>query len=234
MTNPYFDNGPFMTFKSAEIPKVEVNDPIFGLQDYSDWAQSVTPDGGIIVKPSERFKQWMINNNPQPVDIVPPPVEEELPVPEETKQDSTKEVKFSSKSEWANRLADAYRKLGVSENGIKNLIAKNALESNWGRSTQGKYNYGNITTGGSWKGSYVNGRDKDANGNPIRSKFRSYNSLEEFAADEVEFLTRLYDFDDSDDIDTFANKLKGQNKGKRHYAEARNYKSVLKSVYKNV
>jgi hypothetical protein len=31
--------------------------------------------------------------------------------------------------------------------------------------------------------------------------------LEEFAADEVAFLSRLYDFNDNDDIDTFLSKL---------------------------
>ena len=61
------------------------------------------------------------------------------------------------KNDWVKQLSQAYRSIGVSENGIRNLIAKNALESNWGKSTQGRYNYGNITTGSSWKGDYVNG-----------------------------------------------------------------------------
>lgn len=141
---------------------------------------------------------------------------------------------FKSKNEWASALAQAYRNLGVSENGIKNLIAKNALESNWGKSTQGKFNYGNITTGSSWKGNYVNGHDHDAKGNPIRSKFRSYNSLEEFAQNEVDFLKKLYDFDDRDDINTFLDKLQGKNKGHRHYAESPKYKSSVKSVYNSI
>lgn len=139
-----------------------------------------------------------------------------------------------SKNTWVTQLSEAYRKLGVSENGIRNLIAKNALESGWGKSAQGKYNYGNITTGASWKGAYVNGRDHDANGNPVRHNFRSYNSMEEFAADEVNFLKRLYDFDDKDDIDTFTYKLKGGNKGKRNYAEDRNYAAKVKSVYQKI
>lgn len=135
------------------------------------------------------------------------------------------------KNEWVKQLSDAYRKIGVSENGIRNLIAKNGLESNWGKSAQGRYNYGNITTGSSWKGDYVNGHDHDAKGNPIRNKFRSYASIEDFAKDEVDFLKRLYDFDDNDDIDTFTYKLKGGNKGKRHYAEDPNYRNALKNVY---
>ena len=138
------------------------------------------------------------------------------------------------KNEWVKQLSEAYRKNGVSENGIRNLIAKNALESNWGKSAQGRYNYGNITTGSSWKGDYVNGHDHDGHGNPIRNKFRSYNSLEDFAKDEVDFLKRLYDFNDNDDIDTFTYKLQGGNKGKRHYAGDPKYRNSVKSVYKGL
>ena len=138
------------------------------------------------------------------------------------------------KNDWVKQLSQAYRNIGVSENGIRNLIAKNALESNWGKSAQGRYNYGNITTGSSWKGDFVNGHDTDGHGHAIRNKFRSYNSLEEFAQDEVSFLKRLYDFDDNDDIDTFTYKLQGGNKGKRHYAGDPRYRSSVKSVYKGL
>ena len=138
------------------------------------------------------------------------------------------------KNEWVRQLTEAYRKYNVSENGIRNLIAKNALESNWGKSAQGRYNYGNITTGSSWKGDFVNGHDHDGQGRPIRNKFRSYNSMEEFAKDEVDFLRRLYDFDDNDDIDTFTYKLQGGNKGGRHYAEDPRYRNSIKGIYKGL
>lgn len=138
------------------------------------------------------------------------------------------------KNDWVKQLSQAYRNIGVSENGIRNLIAKNALESNWGKSAQGRYNYGNITTGSSWTGDFVNGHDHDGQGRPIRNKFRSYNSLEEFAQDEVAFLKRLYDFDDNDDIDTFTYKLQGGNKGKRHYAEDPRYRNSVKGIYKGL
>lgn len=139
-----------------------------------------------------------------------------------------------SKNEWTNQLIQAYRKLRISENGIRNLVAKNALESGWGQHAQGRFNYGNITTGSSWTGDYVNGRDHDAKGNPIQNKFRSYNSLEEFAADEVAFLSRLYDFNDNDDIDTFLSKLQGGNKGGRNYASDPKYKDKVKKIYNNL
>ena len=138
------------------------------------------------------------------------------------------------KNDWVKQLSQAYRSIGVSENGIRNLIAKNALESNWGKSAQGRYNYGNITTGSSWKGDYVNGHDTDGQGRAIRNKFRSYNSLKEFAQDEVNFLKRLYDFNDNDDIDTFTYKLQGGNKGKRYYAENPKYRNSIKNIYKSL
>lgn len=196
-------------------------------------------ESGIPIVPKNNPEDYFIRidnsvNNETPMSETPmketPIVEDSIP---ETKPESsnTQTIKFKSKNEWVNKLSEAYRKLGVSENGIKNLIAKNALESGWGKSVQGRYNYGNITTGSSWKGDYVNGKDHDAKGNPVRHKFRSYNSIEEFAADEVNFLTRLYDFDDKDDINTFAKKLQGGNKGKRKYAESPTYISKILKVY---
>jgi flagellum-specific peptidoglycan hydrolase FlgJ len=91
-------------------------------------------------------------------------------------------------------MTNAYKKYGLSDNAIKNLIAKNALESGWGRSVQGDYNFGNITTGNNWKGRFISGKDKDANGQKISQKFRAYDSLDDYVKDEIQFLTKLYDF----------------------------------------
>lgn len=205
-----------------------------------------TEDGNVIMKPARSSlispEEIFTPQENVSVDVVIPKQEEERPTtpPENT---SNNKVQKSSrinntpivpKNDWVRQLAQAYRNLGVSENGIRNLIVKNALESNWGKSAQGRYNYGNLTTGSSWKGNYVNGHDRDSKGRPIRNKFRSYNSIEEFAKDEVEFLKRLYDFDDNDDIDTFINKLLGGNKGKRRYAEDPKYSNKLKQIYKNL
>ena len=138
------------------------------------------------------------------------------------------------KNDWVKQLSQAYRNIGVSENGIRNLIAKNALESDWGKSAQGRYNYGNITTGSSWTGAYANGRDHDANGNPIRNKFRSYDSIQQFAADEIALLKRLYNFNQDDDIDTFLSKLQGGNSGGYKYAADPDYKTNVKKIYKSL
>lgn len=144
---------------------------------------------------------------------------------------STSTVSPQSQNQWVSDLTAAYKRQGLSDNAIKNLITKNSIESNWGRAAQGTYNYGNITTGSNWRGKYVDGKDKNANGNTISNRFRSYDSIDDFVKDEIQFLTRLYDFNPNDDIDTFLNKLQGNNSGKRHYAEARDYKQILKNHY---
>lgn len=141
---------------------------------------------------------------------------------------------YKNRNTWVTDLAAAYRKAGVTnDNAIKMLIAQDAQESSWGRSAQGKFNFGNLTTGAKWKGDYVRGNDHDAKGNPIKQKFRSYNSMDEYAADKLQFLKHLYDFDENDDINTFTAKLTGKNKGKRRYAEATDYADRVTAVFRS-
>lgn len=141
---------------------------------------------------------------------------------------------YKNRNTWVTDLAAAYRKAGVTnDNAIKMLIAQDAQESGWGRSAQGKFNFGNLTTGAKWKGDYVRGNDHDAKGNPIKQKFRSYNSMDEYAADKLQFLKHLYDFDENDDINTFTAKLTGKNKGKRRYAEATDYADRVAAVFRS-
>jgi flagellum-specific peptidoglycan hydrolase FlgJ len=145
---------------------------------------------------------------------------------------STWSSPYKDRSKWAADLTNAYKRAGITnDNAIRMLVSQDALESAWGRSAQGKFNFGNLTTGAKWKGDYVTGNDHDAAGNPIKQKFRSYNSMDEYAADKVQFLKRLYDFEENDDINKFVAKLTGSNRGKRRYAEARNYANTLKKVY---
>lgn len=132
---------------------------------------------------------------------------------------------------WLKEMYDAYRKAGLPDNAIRNLMAKNSLESNWGNSAQGAYNFGNITVGSSWKGNYVDGNDHDASGKPIKAKFRSYNNLDEYIKDEISLLTRLYEFNPNDDFETFVYKLQGGNKYGYKYAVNPQYASVLIQRY---
>lgn len=141
---------------------------------------------------------------------------------------------FNSKDKWIADMTNAYRKAGLSDNAIKNLIAKNALESGWGKYAQGDFNFGNLTTGSNWTGRYVQGKDKDSKGNSIGQKFRAYDSLDAYVADEIQFLTKLYDFDKNDDFETFIKKLQGNNSGKRKYASVQDYADRVRRVYNSI
>lgn len=153
----------------------------------------------------------------------------------ENKVKSSNTYYYNNKEKWISDLTEAYKKAGITNpEALKYLLAQDALESGWGKSAQGNYNFGNLTTGSSWKGNYVQGRDKDAAGNPISQKFRSYNNIDEYALDKVNFLTQLYDFNQNDNFQTFVSKLTGNNKGKRKYAEARNYGESLTKVFQSL
>ena len=138
------------------------------------------------------------------------------------------------KNKWIADMTAAYKRAGITDNAIKYLIAKNALESGWGRYAQGDYNFGNITAGSNWTGRYVQGKDKDSNGNPIEQKFRVYDNLDAFVTDEINFLTRLYNFNKDDDFETFIGKLQGNNSGKRKYAAAADYADRIRRVYNSI
>lgn len=138
------------------------------------------------------------------------------------------------KSKWISDMITAYRKIGLNDSAIKNLLAKNALESGWGKYAQGPYNFGNLTAGKNWNGAYDKGTDHDSSGKKVQQRFRAYSNLDEFVRDEIEFLTRLYDFDPDDDFDTFINKLQGNNSGHRKYAAAEDYKNRVRRVYNSI
>ena len=140
----------------------------------------------------------------------------------------------NNRNKWVSEITSAYKALGLNDNAIKNLIAKNALESGWGTSAQGDFNFGNITTGSNWSGRFVQGKDHNAAGQRISQKFRAYDSLEDYVRDEIQFLTRLYDFNQNDSFDTFINKLQGGNRGKRYYAEAPDYITNVRRVYNSI
>lgn len=164
-----------------------------------------------------------------------------------TNSDRAKQVMSNSKSDkteynwenpykndrnlWIQDMIYAYRSIGLPDNAIKNLLAKNALESGWGKYAQGAYNFGNLTVNKKWKGAYTQGKDKDASGKKIAQKFRVYNSLEEFVRDEIKFLEDYYNFNPSDDFDTFISKLQGNNPGNKRYASAKDYDERVKRVY---
>lgn len=168
---------------------------------------------------------------------------EEKSTKKEVKKEKSKELPkitdshyiYNDKDKWGSDLIESYKRAGITnQEALRYLLAQDALESRWGKSAQGKYNYGNLTTGSNWSGNYVQGKDKDAAGNPISQKFRSYNNMDEYTRDKINFLTRLYNFNQNDTADVFISKLLGNNSGKRRYAEAKNYGEILKNVYNSI
>lgn len=137
--------------------------------------------------------------------------------------------------DWINAMIKSYKKLGLNDNAIKNLIAQTALESNYGQSKLSGYNnFGGITTGAYWTGKRIKSGDKDKNGNSVMQDFRVYDDMDHFTKDHLDFLTRLYDFDQNDDLNTFLNKLGGNNKGKRKYAQAKDYSKAVTNRYNQI
>lgn len=205
----------FVSYTPVEEPSIDMSMEIPSKNAFSPYNIPITKDEIPITK--------------TPVEEVPTEVE---PVKEKKKSMWTNNYS-TNKKKWIEDLTNAYKKAGVTnQNTLHMLISQDALESGWGKSAQGDYNFGNITAGKYWKGRTVQGRDKNAKGERISQVFRAYDSIDDYAKDKIDFLRRLYDFNEEDDIDTFANKLQGGNKGKRKYAEAPNYIDLLKKVYR--
>lgn len=221
------------------VSYVPVNNPTI---DYTDITNPINPFSEYYIPTTYNTEQALVvpereDSKSDTVEEIPVIASKPIAEPVASKvvnntANSTWSSPYKDKSKWAADLTNAYKRAGITnDNAIRMLVSQDALESAWGRSAQGKFNFGNLTTGAKWKGDYVTGNDHDAAGNPIKQKFRSYNSMDEYAADKVQFLKRLYDFDENDDINKFVAKLTGSNKGKRRYAEARNYADTLKKVY---
>lgn len=227
----------FVSYNVVEDPVIDYTDITNPINPFSEYYIPTTynTEQALVVPEREDSKSDTVEETPV---IASKPIAEPVvnkPVASKVVNNtanSTWSSPYKDRSKWIADLTNAYKRAGITnDNAIRMLVSQDALESAWGRSAQGKFNFGNLTTGAKWKGDYVTGNDKNAKGEAIKQKFRSYNSMDEYAADKVQFLKRLYDFDENDDINKFVAKLTGSNKGKRRYAEARNYANTLKKVY---
>lgn len=223
----------FVSYVPVNNPTIDYTDITNPINPFSEYYIPTTynTEQALVVPEREDSKSDTVEETPV---VASKPIAE--PVASKVVVDNTANSTWSSpykdRSKWMADLTNAYKRAGITnDNAIRMLVSQDALESAWGRSAQGKFNFGNLTTGAKWKGDYVTGNDKNAKGEAIKQKFRSYNSMDEYAADKVQFLKRLYDFEENDDINKFVAKLTGSNKGKRRYAEARNYADTLKKVY---
>lgn len=222
----------FVSYNPVSNPTIDYTDITNPINPFSEYNYNTTYDKpeALVVPVRDTNEPDVVANNPTVEPVINKPVASK-PVT----ANSTWKSPYTNRKQWSTELINAYKKAGITnDNAIRMLLAQDALESSWGKSAQGKYNFGNLTTGSSWKGDYVTGNDKNAKGEAIKQKFRSYNSMDEYAADKIQFLKRLYDFDENDDINKFVAKLTGSNKGKRRYAEATNYAKVLTGVYNGI
>lgn len=229
----------FVSYNPVSNPTIDYTDITNPINPFSEYNYNTTYDKpeALVVPVRDTEETDVVANNPTVEPVINKPVASK-PVtdkPVTKTANSTWKSPYTNRKQWSTELINAYKKAGITnDNAIRMLLAQDALESSWGKSAQGKYNFGNLTTGSSWKGDYVTGNDKNAKGEAIKQKFRSYNSMDEYAADKIQFLKRLYDFDENDDINKFVAKLTGSNKGKRRYAEATNYAKVLTGVYNGI
>ena len=226
----------FVSYNPVSNPTIDYTDITNPINPFSEYNYNTTYDKpeALVVPVRDTNETDVVANNPTVEPVINKPVASK-PVtnkPVTKTANSTWKSPYTNRRQWSTELINAYKKAGITnDNAIRMLLAQDALESSWGKSAQGKYNFGNLTTGSSWKGDYVTGNDKNAKGEAIKQKFRSYNSMDEYAADKIQFLKRLYDFDENDDINKFVAKLTGSNKGKRRYAEAKEYANSLRGVY---
>lgn len=227
----------FVSYNPVSNPTIDYTDITNPINPFSEYNYNTTYDKpeALVVPVRDTNEPDVVANNPTAEPVINKPVASKPVTDKPVTANSTWKSPYTNRKQWATELINAYKKAGITnDNAIRMLLAQDALESSWGKSAQGKYNFGNLTTGSSWKGNYVTGNDKNAKGEAIKQKFRSYNSMDEYAADKIQFLKRLYDFDENDDINKFVAKLTGSNKGKRRYAEATNYAKVLTGVYNGI
>lgn len=227
----------FVSYNPVSNPTIDYTDITNPINPFSEYNYNTTYDKpeALVVPVRDANETDVVANNPTVEPVINKPVASKPVTNKPVTANSTWKSPYTNRRQWTTELINAYKRAGITnDNAIRMLLAQDALESSWGKSAQGKYNFGNLTTGSSWKGDYVTGNDKNAKGEAIKQKFRSYNSMDEYAADKVQFLKRLYDFDENDDINKFVAKLTGSNKGKRRYAEATNYAKVLTGVYNGI
>ena len=227
----------FVSYNPVSNPTIDYTDITNPINPFSEYNYNTTYDKpeALVVPVRDTNEPDVVANNPTVEPVINKPVASKSVTDKPVTANSTWKSPYTNKKQWSTELINAYKKAGITnDNAIRMLLAQDALESSWGKSAQGKYNFGNLTTGSSWKGDYVTGNDKNAKGEAIKQKFRSYNSMDEYAADKIQFLKRLYDFDENDDINKFVAKLTGSNKGKRRYEEATNYAKVLTGVYNGI
>lgn len=144
-----------------------------------------------------------------------------------------------NQKEFVDKMRAVYKdvlmKKGIDTKYADVLTAQSALESAWGKSQSGKFNFSGIKADKDDidKGLYTvcktteyeNGVEKK-----IYDKFRDFKSLEDFAEYKVNFVNRdRYKAFDGDSINDYINRVV-----KSGYATAPNYGEILADTVKNI
>lgn len=165
-------------------------------------------------------------------EVTEEPSKEPLPVSketEETKETSVKlpETVIKTKEDFVKTMTPAFenalKSKGLDTKYAKYLVAQSALESNWGKSQSGKFNFGGIKGKGTTRKTreVINGRDVY-----INDSFRDFKDINDYANYHVSLLNnKRYQAFNGDFIDSVV---------RGGYATDPNYKNALTNVYNQI
>lgn len=170
-------------------------------------------------KKEEPVVEEKVNTEPLPTS------KEETPVVEN--KESTP-INIKSKDEFIKTMTPAFENAlkakGLDTKYAKYLVAQSALESNWGKSQSGKFNFGGIKGKGTIRKTreVVNGKSIY-----INDSFRDFKDINDYANYHVSLLNnkRYQAFSGGDFIDRVV---------KGGYATDPNYKKALSNVYNQI
>jgi flagellum-specific peptidoglycan hydrolase FlgJ len=170
-------------------------------------------------KKEEPVVEEKVNTEPLPTS------KEETPVVENKE---SAPINIKSKDEFIKTMTPAFENAlkarGLDTKYAKYLVAQSALESNWGKSQSGKFNFGGI------KGKGTTRRTREVvNGKSIyiNDSFRDFKDINDYANYHVSLLNnkRYQAFSGGDFIDSVV---------KGGYATDPNYKKALSNVYNQI
>lgn len=177
----------------------------------------------VITKAEEKKEEPVVEEK---VSTEPLPTsKEETPVVEN--KESTP-INIKSKDEFIKTMTPAFENAlkakGLDTKYAKYLVAQSALESNWGKSQSGKFNFGGIKGKGTIKKTreVINGKSIHVN-----DSFRDFKDINDYANYHVSLLNnkRYQAFSGGDFIDSVV---------KGGYATDPNYKRALSNVYNQI
>lgn len=170
-------------------------------------------------KKEEPVVEEKVNTEPLPTS------KEETPIVES--KESTP-INIKSKDEFIKTMTPAFENAlkakGLDTKYAKYLVAQSALESNWGKSQSGKFNFGGIKGKGTIRKTreVINGKSIH-----INDSFRDFKDINDYANYHVSLLNnkRYQAFSGGDFIDRVV---------KGGYATDPNYKRALSNVYNQI